>query len=107
MKKLYLGITLLFSFFIFCFKPNAYVYSYDLSEEMVDLMPDYWFGSDGWLSRITHARDSTTTIANKRSIWLSKDTIYVIQGYDLSSYIDIDIIYNDADFSSSLVLLPS
>lgn len=84
---------------------SEFTYSYNVKQNMIDLMPDSWFGTEGWLSRIDDAissLDNSSTI--QPDIWLSKDTIYVVYGnISLNGrFIDLKLNYDDSKFISSV-----
>ena len=52
---------------------STFSFTYDYDQDMLDKLPSKWFGSNGWLSRVSNFLNS-----QKDSIWISKDTIYFI-----------------------------
>ena len=75
MKKIYYCLFAICSFFIFSFGVSANTFTYNYNQDMINYMPNKWFGTNGWLSRVNNVIDIYSD-----SIWLSKDTIYVVKG---------------------------
>lgn len=84
---------------------STFSFTYDYDQDMLDKLPSKWFGSNGWLSRITNLLDS-----QRDSIWISQDTIYVAYGVSSSmttNQIRLYVTYDDVNFNYSLKLTAS
>lgn len=103
MKKVYYCLFAICSFFIFSFGLSANTFTYNYNQDMINYMPNKWFGTNGWLSRVNNVIDIYSD-----SIWLSKDTIYVVKGQkdtNSQSFANLYLNYDDALFKYSFKLV--